>query len=1064
MLNRLVGLFLASGLMLVAQASDGQRLVSEEFDRLPVWTSSEDAAWGAAATWDSEPDTLAGNALRVTRDEPGSSTRVLTYPVEARSQYHVSVFMRCGSEGGRYWGEVGVRAGRWSARDFDADVGGWTILRKCTADSSPNSNDWVEYRTSLNTIAQDVLSIGFKLGASEGRALAAWDRLRVRLDREPPSSPEPRFEVSPSEMAFTASQGGESVERLLEVRSSDSLPFQFQLSAGVPWIEFSPRSGSSRGEPVSVPVRINIATLERGIHSATIVVEVDGAASSPQAVWVRVDLQSRENPDFHFPPFTRARLLRHFELYHDRSECIYQGGGKWAALETNLSHPLLRDSSRRAIGYMRAASVLGEGLYDRRAREALDYLVTEQHSDGHFTWWNSPAGSDNRFDTQYVTGTVASALADGYARYRDERYLRASEAAARWEANAEIGWNTNYVAFAMWHLAKHYGLSGDTQWLDAAAEKYHRAILPRQGEDGSFGEGAGVPPDLIGHNKRVWYHGIILRGLVELYRVMPPDHPTRDALHESIEKAVARTLASQRPSGEMPVGSGVANEHRDAFILEALLLADAHVGTDTRDAVRGILKWRFELDAGVPQTIGFNIDVQALGLLLQRFDHVVPEPPAELPPTLPPTAPHLRNGDFEEGGRFFDLAGGWSTFGYGKREAFTESGHGWVQGMADFPEGGSMGVYQIVGGFEPGQTYRVSAEVRVTRSQVRAAVGLSAIATHNCHEARFSASSSSTQWKRLSVEVTASEPWMTLFLSAENGDPHRISFDRALFDNVEIVRVGAPPPPAIGLDRDRVDVVAETGRDAPPARFSVRNIGGGTLEYRLEPNVAWIELEPSEGRSDGEADDIELRFLSAGLATGTHIAEIGIRDRGGAGPDRLLPVRLEVREAGGIPPPEAKVSFDSEPEWTSRFDAGWGEAATWRLSEPGEARSGKALFLSRQTAGSSSRVLQFDVQPHSQHELSVFMKADAGSSNYWAEIAYRLGDEGARHFDESSNNWTLVRKFSLAGENGNAGRWTEYRIRFQSGSAKRVSVGFKLGSTGFAPTVGFDELRIVALP
>jgi squalene cyclase len=193
-----------------------------------------------------------------------------------------------------------------------------------------------------------------------------------------------------------------------------------------------------------------------------------------------------------FPTFTWQQTLDHFRYYHERSESIYNGDGNWKNLQYKVPHPLDRDSSRRAQGYMCAFTATQNPLYRERAKAALDWLLTDQKPDGHFTWWNTPAGTDNRIDCQYTTAEGGSALAEGYAFFGDPRYLAASARAAEWGEQCDVNiWNTNYVMFTAWHLAKHYRITGEQRWLDAAVRRVVECAIPRQAADGSWKEATG---------------------------------------------------------------------------------------------------------------------------------------------------------------------------------------------------------------------------------------------------------------------------------------------------------------------------------------------------------------------------------------------------------------------------------------------------------------------------------------------------------------------------------------------------------------------------------------------
>lgn len=160
-------------------------------------------------------------------------------------------------------------------------------------------------------------------------------------------------------------------------------------------------------------------------------------------------------------------------------------------------------------------------------------------------------------------------------------------------------------------------------------------------------------------------------------------------------------------------------------------------------------------------------------------------------------------------------------------------------------------------------------------------------------------------------------------------------------------------------------------------------------------------------------------------------------------------------------PPPATVGedFETMPFWDSTHNAGWGSAATWSVASGGQ--SGNFLQGSRGSAGSSTRVKVFSVPANAAIEVSAYLKCPSQSSGYWMEFAYRLGNHGAADFDANAAAWTMVKKFSSGGTNGNGNAWTRYAASVSTGSATEISIGFKLGSSpGGGPTVGWDTLRI----
>ena len=156
--------------------------------------------------------------------------------------------------------------------------------------------------------------------------------------------------------------------------------------------------------------------------------------------------------------------------------------------------------------------------------------------------------------------------------------------------------------------------------------------------------------------------------------------------------------------------------------------------------------------------------------------------------------------------------------------------------------------------------------------------------------------------------------------------------------------------------------------------------------------------------------------------------------------------------------PAVTETFESMPKWFSDWDAGWGTAASWSVGAVGQ--SGNALQATRSSGGSSSKVAVYTIEPNTDYTLSVYMRSPGGSSGYWAECAYRLGRHFAQDFDENGAAWSMVNKFSASGSNGNGSQWHQYKMTFNSGINTQISVGFKLGSSGSAPVVQWDSLRI----
>ncbi|GMU21914.1 MAG: hypothetical protein AMXMBFR13_20020 [Phycisphaerae bacterium] len=211
-------------------------------------------------------------------------------------------------------------------------------------------------------------------------------------------------------------------------------------------------------------------------------------------------------------------------------------------------------------------------------------------------------------------------------------------------------------------------------------------------------------------------------------------------------------------------------------------------------------------------------------------------------------------------------------------------------------------------------------------------------------------------------------------------------------------------------------------------------------------------------------------------ATVNNSAQANVTTLSYTSPQSIRYVRLYITDAGidnYVRLPELEVyspsggggggsvaeDFNSMPSWSSSFDAAWGGAASWSIVSGGQ--SGTCLQASRSTEGSSAKVKVYSVSPNTNYTVSVYFRCPSSAQVYWAECAYRLGNFTAQDFDANGASWTMIKKFSNAGTNGNGDQWLQYSASFNSGSNTQISVGYKLGSSGGGgPTVRWDTLRI----
>jgi len=122
-----------------------------------------------------------------------------------------------------------------------------------------------------------------------------------------------------------------------------------------------------------------------------------------------------------------------------------------------------------------------------------------------------------------------------------------------------------------------------------------------------------------------------------------------------------------------------------------------------------------------------------------------------------------------------------------------------------------------------------------------------------------------------------------------------------------------PPPAAssISATPTSLAVTCVKGSNASSQSFDVWNSGGGTLNYTIYDNAAWLSCSPSSGTSAGGHNVITVSFANSDLVSGTYPATITISAPGASNSPQTIPVSLTVSEPVSISP--AKSTFSIEP-------------------------------------------------------------------------------------------------------------------------------------------------------
>jgi uncharacterized protein (TIGR03437 family) len=123
-----------------------------------------------------------------------------------------------------------------------------------------------------------------------------------------------------------------------------------------------------------------------------------------------------------------------------------------------------------------------------------------------------------------------------------------------------------------------------------------------------------------------------------------------------------------------------------------------------------------------------------------------------------------------------------------------------------------------------------------------------------------------------------------------------VTTGRAIQGSVTATISTAPPPaaPAVAVSISSLAFAAVPGANPPSQTFTVRNSGGGTLNFQVTATQAWIGVSPANGSSTGSNVTITVTINVAGLGVGSHTGEIRVTGGGTA----TIQVQLTIAAAG----------------------------------------------------------------------------------------------------------------------------------------------------------------------
>jgi uncharacterized membrane protein len=107
-----------------------------------------------------------------------------------------------------------------------------------------------------------------------------------------------------------------------------------------------------------------------------------------------------------------------------------------------------------------------------------------------------------------------------------------------------------------------------------------------------------------------------------------------------------------------------------------------------------------------------------------------------------------------------------------------------------------------------------------------------------------------------------------------------------------------PAPARIETSLSSLSPAAPAGSNAASQSFTIRNAGGGALNWSASESASWLTLGPSSGTSTGEADTVTVTYATSALAAGTYTAPITISAAGVT--SAIVNVTLTVGSASSL--------------------------------------------------------------------------------------------------------------------------------------------------------------------